>query len=124
MTRCAVWLMYVGARVSVRSTVRSRAPPHGSAQQEQGGAIGIHALEEHGDWIELTGSQGTAGGIVVGQLTQQIEKPNPATYLGKGKIEELTQRLSDTEATLIVFDDEQRGREGDAGPVEESERGR
>ena len=61
-------------------------------------------MTEHLD--ELAELVDTAGGIVVGQLTQQIDKPNPATYLGKGKIEELTDRLSDTDATLIVFDDE------------------
>jgi GTPase len=55
---------------------------------------------------ELAELVDTAGGVVVGQLTQQIDKPNPATYLGKGKIEELGQRISETEATLIVFDDE------------------
>jgi GTP-binding protein HflX len=55
---------------------------------------------------ELAELVDTAGGVVVGQLTQQIDKPNPATYLGKGKIDELSQRLSDTDATLIVFDDE------------------
>ena len=48
----------------------------------------------------------TAGGIVVGTLTQQLDRPNPATYLGKGKIQELTQRVAETGATLIVFDDE------------------
>ena len=61
-------------------------------------------MSEHLD--ELSELIDTAGGIVVGQLTQQIDRPNPATYLGKGKIEELTQRLAETEATLIVFDDE------------------
>ena len=61
-------------------------------------------MAEHLD--ELAELVDTAGGVVVGQLTQQIDKPNPATYLGKGKIEELTQRLNDTDATLIVFDDE------------------
>ena len=61
-------------------------------------------MSEHLD--ELAELVDTAGGIVVGQLTQQIDRPNPATYLGKGKIEELSQRISETEATLIVFDDE------------------
>ncbi|MDQ3080792.1 MAG: GTPase HflX [Gemmatimonadota bacterium] len=61
-------------------------------------------MSEHLD--ELSELVDTAGGIVVGQLTQQIDKPNPATYLGKGKIEELTLRLAETQATLIVFDDE------------------
>ena len=55
---------------------------------------------------ELSELVDTAGGIVVGQLTQQIDHPNPATYLGKGKIEELSQRIAETGATLIVFDDE------------------
>jgi GTP-binding protein HflX len=61
-------------------------------------------MTEHlGELAELVD---TAGGIVVGQLTQQIEKPNPATYLGKGKIDELRERIAETQASLIVFDDE------------------
>jgi len=43
---------------------------------------------------------------VVGEVTQQIDKPNPATYLGKGKVEELRQAIEDKNASLIVFDDE------------------
>ena len=48
----------------------------------------------------------TAGGLVVGEVTQQIDKPNPATYLGKGKVEELRLAIEDKNASLIVFDDE------------------
>jgi GTP-binding protein HflX len=48
----------------------------------------------------------TAGGVVVGEVTQQIDKPNPATYLGKGKVEELRQAIEDKNASLVVFDDE------------------
>jgi GTP-binding protein HflX len=48
----------------------------------------------------------TAGGVVVGEVTQQIDKPNPATYLGKGKVEELRMAIEDKNASLIVFDDE------------------
>jgi GTP-binding protein HflX len=61
-------------------------------------------MNEHLD--ELSELVDTAGGVVVGTLTQQIDRPNPATYLGKGKIDELTQKIHDTGATLIVFDDE------------------
>jgi len=43
---------------------------------------------------------------VVGSLTQQIDRPNPATYLGKGKIEELGTLINEMNATLIIFDDE------------------
>jgi len=61
-------------------------------------------MDEH--LLELAELVDTAGGSVVGQLTQQIDRPNAATYLGKGKIDELSQRAAETESTLIVFDDE------------------
>jgi GTP-binding protein HflX len=48
----------------------------------------------------------TAGAVVVGNITQQIDRPNPATYLGKGKIEELGTLIDELNATLIIFDDE------------------
>ena len=62
------------------------------------------AMDEHLE--ELAQLVDTAGGDVVGSVTQQLDRPNPATYLGKGKIEELGQRVAETGATLIVFDDE------------------
>lgn len=55
---------------------------------------------------ELARLADTAGAIVVGEVVQQIERPNPATYLGKGKVEELGQTIADTDATLLLFDDE------------------
>src|SRR5258708_8250886 len=55
---------------------------------------------------ELERSVTTAGGLVVGEVTQQSDKPNPATYLGKGKVEELRMVIDDKNASLIVFDDE------------------
>lgn len=48
----------------------------------------------------------TAGAVVVGALTQQLDKPHPATYLGSGKIEELREHIQDLGATLVIFDDE------------------
>ena len=44
--------------------------------------------------------------MIVGQVTQQLDKPHAATYLGAGKIEELRARVVETGATLVVFDDE------------------
>jgi GTP-binding protein HflX len=44
--------------------------------------------------------------VIVGELTQQLDKPHPATYLGAGKVEELRAKVRETEATLVVFDDE------------------
>ncbi len=43
---------------------------------------------------------------MVGEVTQRLERPNAATYLGKGKIEELRLRIEADGASLIIFDDE------------------
>ncbi len=68
---------------------------------------GSNARHEMGEHLqELERLVDTAGGLVVGEVTQQIDKPNPATYLGKGKVEELRQTIEDKNASLIVFDDE------------------
>lgn len=55
---------------------------------------------------ELADLADTAGVEVVGQLIQQIDRPNAATYLGKGKVDELRQRIADAQASLVIFDDE------------------
>lgn len=63
-----------------------------------------HRTAEHLE--ELARLADTAGAEVVGEVVQQIDRPNPATYLGKGKVEELSQIIADTDATLLLFDDE------------------
>lgn len=61
-------------------------------------------LREHLE--ELERLTDTAGAVIVGELTQQLDRPNAATYLGAGKVEELRQKVSETRATIVVFDDE------------------
>lgn len=48
----------------------------------------------------------TAGAIAVDKVIQNREKVHPGTYLGKGKIEEIKERLWELDATGIVCDDE------------------
>ena len=48
----------------------------------------------------------TAGAKTVGTVVQQREAAHPGTYLGKGKIEELKELITETEATGVVSDDE------------------
>lgn len=48
----------------------------------------------------------TAGGSVAGRLIQRREKPDPAYYIGKGKLAELKTLQAELQPTLIVFDDE------------------
>lgn len=61
-------------------------------------------LREHLD--ELRRLTDTAGAEVVGELTQQLDRPNPGTYLGAGKLEDLKALVAETSASLVVFDDE------------------
>ncbi|MEX2151893.1 MAG: GTPase HflX [Gemmatimonadaceae bacterium] len=55
---------------------------------------------------ELERLADTAGAVIVGELIQQLDKRSAATYLGAGKIEELRRKVAETEATIVVFDDE------------------
>lgn len=48
----------------------------------------------------------TAGGIALDKIIQNREKAHPGTYLGKGKIEEVKERIWELGATGVVCDDE------------------
>lgn len=72
------------------------APRKGSGMRHQ---LGEH-LEELGELAD------TAGALVVGELTQFLDRPNPSTYLGKGKLDELREQIQHTNTSLVIFDDE------------------
>jgi len=55
---------------------------------------------------ELEGLAKAAGARVVGQLTQRRAAPDPATYLGKGKLDELKNLALDVEADCVIFDND------------------
>jgi GTP-binding protein HflX len=48
----------------------------------------------------------TAGLEVVGELTQRLETPNPETFIGSGKVEELRVLVEETLAEVVIFDNE------------------
>ena len=47
----------------------------------------------------------TAGAVSVGRMIQKREHPEPGTYFGKGKLEELRLLLNETEADSVIADD-------------------
>ena len=55
---------------------------------------------------ELTRLADTAGIDVVGQAIQRIDKPNSATYIGSGKVEEVKLLVDELQADVVIFDDE------------------
>ena len=48
----------------------------------------------------------TAGGTVSQRFTQRIENPNPATLIGKGKMDEISTFVKAMDIQTIIFDDE------------------
>lgn len=62
------------------------------------------ALED--DLEELGRLADTAGAVIVGTVTQRLERPHPRTFVGKGKVEEIAELARETKASLVVFDDD------------------
>ncbi len=48
----------------------------------------------------------TAGGVTVKKFIQKLEYPDPKTYVGKGKLEEIRSYISAQDVDIAVFDDE------------------
>nr|WP_250886646.1 GTPase HflX [Bacillus sp. SM2101] len=55
---------------------------------------------------ELASLTKTANGTVEVVVTQKREKVHPATYIGKGKVEEIVNLESEMEPQIIIFNDE------------------
>ena len=48
----------------------------------------------------------TAGATVAGDVVQKLDRPNPAHYIGPGKLQEIKSRRSSEGFNMVVFDDE------------------
>ena len=55
---------------------------------------------------ELTALTESAGGLVVDRFQQRLREIKPATYLGKGKIELLAERVERFKADVVIFDND------------------
>ena len=65
---------------------------------------GLLTLED--SLTELALLSDTAGLDVVGELTQKLDHPHVETYIGPGKVDELKALAEETQAQVVVFDDE------------------
>ena len=48
----------------------------------------------------------TAGGEVIKRFSQKMDKPNPKTFVGTGKIDEIHHFVKENNVTTLIFDDE------------------
>jgi len=55
---------------------------------------------------ELGELAASAGGKVIGEGTQKMDSPNPATYIGKGKATEFGDYCRQNDIDTVIFDDE------------------
>jgi GTP-binding protein HflX len=55
---------------------------------------------------ELAELARTAGAEVVARFTQRLDHPNPATYIGSGKVQEIVEAIRQLGANVVIFDDE------------------
>ena len=86
---------------------QSGASPHGLASADISAPLtapavpGFDAEESLAEFRELVAS---AGGEVVAELLQRRARPDPATLVGAGKVEEIAGVAASTEADLVLFD--------------------
>ena len=55
---------------------------------------------------ELAFLADTAGAETVCRFTQKVDYPNPRTYVGKGKLEEIKNYVQENEIGMVIFDDD------------------
>ena len=78
--------------------------------QEKVFLIGLHTGKEKREEYErsvdeLEHLSQTAGAEVMGRFVQHLEKPNPSTYIGKGKIAEVSAEAKDRKINTLIFND-------------------
>ncbi len=61
-------------------------------------------LQEYLDELEFLAY--TAGGEVMKRFTQKLDTPNPKTFMGSGKMEEVREYVKANDIGTVIFDDE------------------
>jgi len=61
-------------------------------------------LKEYLDELEFLTF--TAGGEVIKRFSQKMDKPNPKTFVGTGKLEEIVTYIKENAISTVIFDDE------------------
>jgi GTP-binding protein HflX len=68
------------------------------------GTLLLRSMSDSLDELERLAE--TAGIQVVGRITQQVNHIDPSTFVGAGKVKEIQEKLLETRAKVVIFDDE------------------
>jgi len=71
--------------------------------------INVDESEDRYVELELEGLCEAAGIGVAASLRQRLDKPHRGTFLGKGKVEEVTHLVAETNANVVVIDGDLKG---------------
>jgi len=66
----------------------------------------LRARDVGDDLVELTALAESAGAVVVDRFQQKIRKINSTTYIGKGKADQLGERVRRFKADVVIFDND------------------
>jgi len=94
--------------LSIDNRVMSRAS---AVKRERAALVGlvrrrVRRDDAEGSLDELAGLAAAAGGAVVLRMLQERDTPDPATFLGRGKLETLALSCDAVSADLVIFDNE------------------
>ena len=67
--------------------------------------LGADSADEE-SLAELGALVETAGGEPVGTILQSREKPDPHSFIGEGKVEEVRRMVENSDATMVIFDND------------------
>ncbi|HUA98212.1 MAG TPA: GTPase HflX [Terracidiphilus sp.] len=90
-----------GEAATTALSPRRRSPSNTAALAHASVSPGLDAEESLAEFRELVTS---AGGVVVAEVLQRRPRPDPATLIGSGKVDEIAGIAASTEAELVLFD--------------------
>lgn len=87
-------------KAHLTATIKERAVLVGVVNQNQSDVQTKEYLEELEFLVQ------TAGAESIKTFSQRLEKPNPKTFVGTGKLDEIKAFTSDNDIDIVIFDDE------------------
>jgi GTPase len=102
----------MGARAKIRRVTRPTASRSTSSDsQERAALVGLisgpsRRFDPEHSLDELAGLASAAGAAVLLRVMQERPKPDPATFLGSGKLERLAVSCDEVRADVVIFDNE------------------
>lgn len=98
--------IYVGEQRIAKTTYATKSETEKAFLVAVENKSGRNAWDSASSLEELALLAKTAGADVVGQAAQRLDSPNPAHYVGKGKLDELIGLRDELGYGLAIFDDE------------------